>query len=200
MTGVQTCALPISTMLIVCWVEAAEFKNQQTDVLAKRLAGLEESADEQVGVEEVVVWLTSFDAKAGQIGEPLQRDVIGHFEAEFEIDRHFGHEAFEMFGRGKLVVGRSKLTVLNTSAYATRQSRSNLLSANLPRSSSAARRRGGRTNRDAFSWTCPDEDASAARRRGCTSTRSGSRWLGRDRARRKSIAAQQRVPLGFQWP
>ena len=73
---------------------------------AERLTRFQEGVNEQFGVEEVAVGFASLDAEARQVGEPLQRDVVGHFEGEEKIVRHFLNKARQIFGGGKLVVGR----------------------------------------------------------------------------------------------
>ena len=94
----------VPSMLVVGGVKAAEFKNQQTDVVAEGFTRPQKRINKQLGVQEVVVRLPCLDAKTREIGEPLQRDVVGHFEGEQEIARHLLDQAGEVSLRRKLVV------------------------------------------------------------------------------------------------
>lgn len=45
------------------------------------------------------------DAETGQVGEPFQRYVVGHFEDEEKISRHLLDQSPQIFGGRTLVVG-----------------------------------------------------------------------------------------------
>ena len=85
-------------------VEPAELEHQQPDLTAERLTGFQERADEQLGVEEVVVRLPRLHSETRQVGEPLQRDVVGHFEGEEKVSRHLLDQTVEILGGRELVV------------------------------------------------------------------------------------------------
>jgi len=93
-------------MLVVSCVEAAELEDEQPDVVPEGFTRFQEGPIEQLGVEEVLVRFPRLHSEAGQVGEPLQRDVVGHFETEEEIAGHLLNQTTQIFGGGKLVVGR----------------------------------------------------------------------------------------------
>ena len=95
----------VPTVLVVGGVEPAELEHQQTDVVPERLTRFQERVNEQFGVEEVLVWLSRLHSETGQVGEPFQRDVVGHFEGEEEIARHLFDQSAQVFGGRKLVIG-----------------------------------------------------------------------------------------------
>ena len=94
----------LRAMLVVGGVEAAELDHEQADFVAEWFTGLQERIDEQLSIEEGLVWLSSPNAEAGQIGEPFQRDIVGHFEGEQEVARNLLDQSAQILGGGKLVV------------------------------------------------------------------------------------------------
>lgn len=75
-------------------------------MLAERLAGFREGAPEQDGVEEVLVGLSRLHTEPGQVGEALQREVIGHLAGKLKIRGHPRHQVVQEWFRGELVINR----------------------------------------------------------------------------------------------
>ena len=72
---------------------------------ADGFAGLQERLREQIGVEEVLVGLPGLLAETVQLGKLLDRDGVGHLQAEQEVVRRLVDHAFQVLLAGEGVVG-----------------------------------------------------------------------------------------------
>jgi hypothetical protein len=114
--------------------EAREPEQEHALLVADGLAGLEERAREQLGVEEVGVGLTGLDAETVELGELLDGAGIGDFEAEPEIVGHLPGQSFAILAPREVVVDGVHADGLeHLGVYSSRQPRSNRVLATLPR-------------------------------------------------------------------
>ena len=60
---------------------------------------------EQVGIQEILVWLPGAQAKPWQVREPLDRDLVRDLDAELKILRHVRNHASQIPVVGEFVIG-----------------------------------------------------------------------------------------------
>jgi hypothetical protein len=95
----------IAAMLVIDGPKAGELKDQEAYLETDRFAGTQEGLLEKLGVEKILIELTSRLTEPVQIREALKSYGIGNLESEKKIGRHLVGHILEIGLAGESVVG-----------------------------------------------------------------------------------------------
>jgi len=103
--GVQVGHEP-ATVRVVAGIEPRKLEHEHAQLLLHRFAGPQETAQKQIGIEEVRVGLSRAVTETRQVGKPPDGDLVGDFERKAEVIRHLRRHALQV-GRGRETVIRA---------------------------------------------------------------------------------------------